>query len=102
VDRRNQTPAAPGGGEPVQRDPIRGPIGPTIIRAFRTLAVSRSAHDTLLVGALPDQSARYGVIHQLEAVGLQLLEIRRPNRGGAGTTGPDRMTLCEDDSSRPV
>jgi len=27
------------------------------------------------------------VINQLEALGLQLLEIRRPNCSGAGTTG---------------
>ena len=56
---------------------VRGPIGPTIMQAFPTLAASRSGHDTLLTGSLPDQSALYGVIHQLEALGLQLLGIRR-------------------------
>jgi epsilon-lactone hydrolase len=56
---------------------VRGPVGPTIMQAFATLAESRSGQDTLLVGSLPDQSALYGVIHQLEALGLQLLEIRR-------------------------
>ena len=54
---------------------VRGPIGPTMMQAFPTLAASRSGHDTLLTGALPDQSALYGVIHELEALGLQLLEI---------------------------
>ena len=62
---------------------VRGPIGPTIMQAFPTLAASRSGHDTLLTGSLPDQSALYGVIHQLEALGLQLLEIRRPKPPGA-------------------
>ncbi|HUA49789.1 MAG TPA: hypothetical protein VMA77_31445, partial [Solirubrobacteraceae bacterium] len=57
------------------------------MQAFPTLAASRNGHDTLLTGSLPDQSALYGVIHQLEALGLQLLEIRRPDRGGTGTTG---------------
>ena len=66
---------------------VRGPLGPTIMQAFPTLAASRSGQDTLLVGSLPDQCALYGVIHQLEALGLQLLEIRRPDCGGAGTTG---------------
>ena len=37
--------------------------------------MSRSGQDTLLTGSLPDQSALYGVIHQLEALGLELLEI---------------------------
>jgi hypothetical protein len=57
---------------------VRGPIGPTMMQAFPTLAASRSGQDTLLVGSIPDQSALYGVIQQLEALGLQLLEIRRP------------------------
>jgi len=57
---------------------VRGPLGPTIMQAFPTLAASRSGQDTLLSGSLPDQCALYGVIHQLEALGLQLLEIRRP------------------------
>ena len=67
---------------------VRGPIGPTIMQAFPTLTATRSGHDTLLTGSLPDQSALYGVIHQLEALGLQLLEVRCPKRGGAGTMGP--------------
>jgi hypothetical protein len=66
---------------------VRGPIGATIMQAFPTLTASRSGPDTLLSGSLPDQSALYGVIHQLEALGAQLLEIRCPSSGGAGTTG---------------
>ena len=66
---------------------VRGPIGPTIMQAFPTLTATRSGRDTLLTGSLPDQSALYGVINQLETLGLQLLEIRRPNCSGAGTTG---------------
>jgi hypothetical protein len=65
---------------------IRGPIGPTTRHAFPTLAVSRNGHDTLLTGPLRDQSALYGVIHQLEALGLQLLEIRRLPTGDPPTT----------------
>ena len=55
---------------------VRGPIGPTMMQAFPTLAAASRGHDTLLRGSLPDQSALYGVTHQLEALGLQLLEIR--------------------------
>ena len=67
---------------------VRGPIGPTIMQAFPTLTATRSGQDTLLTGSLPDQSALYGVINQLEALGLQLLEINRRRCGGAGTSGP--------------
>jgi hypothetical protein len=61
---------------------VRGPIGPTIMQAFPCLTATQTGHDTLLTGSLPDQSALYGVIHQLEALGLQLLEIRRLPTGG--------------------
>jgi hypothetical protein len=67
---------------------VRGPIGPTIMQAFPTLAEGRSGQDTLLVGSLPDQGALYGVIHQIEALGLQLLEIRRLPTSDPRTTGP--------------
>jgi hypothetical protein len=70
-----------GGPEPQRYEiRVRGPVGPTIMQAFPTLAESRSGQDTLLIGSLPDQCALYGVIHELEALGLQLLEIRRPHR----------------------
>jgi hypothetical protein len=67
---------------------VRGPIGPTMMQAFPTLAASRSGQDTLLTGWLPDQCALYGVIYQLEALGLQLQEIRRLPTGDPATTGP--------------
>ena len=78
---------ATGGGEPRRYEiRVRGPIGPTIMQAFPTLTAARCGHDTLLTGPISDQSALYGVISQLEALGLQLLEIRRQERGCAGTT----------------
>ena len=85
---------ASGGREPRRYEiRVRGPIGPTIMQAFATLAESRSGQDTLLVGSLPDQSALYGVIHQLEALGLQLLEIRR-----LPTSDPERPAQSRDPS----
>ena len=76
-DRMPATPERPAIGEPQRYEiRVRGPIGPTIMQAFPTLTASRSGQDTLLSGSLPDQSALYGVIHELEALGLQLLEIR--------------------------
>jgi hypothetical protein len=62
---------------------VRGPLGPTIMQAFPTLYATRSGQDTLLMGSLPDQCALFGVIHQLEALGLELLEIRRLPTGDA-------------------
>ena len=68
---------ATGGREPRRYEiRVRGPIGPTMMQAFPTLAAASRGQDTLLTGSLPDQCALYGVIHQLEALGLELLEIR--------------------------
>ena len=46
------------------------------MQAFRRWPAASRGKDTLLTGPFPDQSALYGVIHQLEALGLELLEIR--------------------------
>ena len=66
-----------------ERDPqryeirVRGRLGPTMLRAFPALAAQARGQDTLLWGCLPDQAAVYGVIAKLEALGLELLELRR-------------------------
>jgi hypothetical protein len=67
---------ATGGREPRRYEiRVRGPIGATLMQAFPTLSAASRGQDTLLTGSLPDQSALYGVIHQLEALGLELLEV---------------------------
>jgi hypothetical protein len=55
---------------------VRGPIGPTMLAAFPELTARKRREDTVLCGSLHDQSALYGVLHQLEALGLELLEVR--------------------------
>jgi hypothetical protein len=66
------------GSEPHQRLEIRvrGHLGPTLLEAFPTLTAHRQGADTALWGPLPDQAALYGVLHQAEALGLELLEVR--------------------------
>ncbi len=56
---------------------VRGHLGATILRAFPALAAQVRDRDTLLSGDLPDQAAPYGVLHQIQALGLELLELRR-------------------------
>lgn len=84
-DRMSDKTRATGDHEPQRYEiRVRGPIGPTIMQAFPTLALSRSGQDTVLTGSLADQCALYGVIHELEALGLELLEIRSLPAGAAG------------------
>ena len=56
---------------------VRGHLGAKMLRAFPALAARTQGGDTLLTGCLPDQAAVYGVIARLEALGLELLELRR-------------------------
>jgi hypothetical protein len=60
---------------------VRGPIGPMMLVAFPELTARKRGKDTVLCGSLHDQSALYGVLHQLEALGLELLEVRCPPSG---------------------
>jgi len=56
-----------------------------LLHAFPTLTARRHGPDTVLSGVLADRSALYGVIHQLEALGLELLEVSSaPSTIGAG------------------
>ena len=58
---------------------IRGALGPTLLEAFPELDARRAGPDTVLDGSLADPSALYGVIRQIEALALELLEVRSPS-----------------------
>ena len=59
---------------------VRGVLGDRLLTAFPELR-SRTDHgDTELRGVLPDQAALHGVLAQVEAFGLELLEVRRSRR----------------------
>ena len=56
---------------------IRGIMSDRLLTAFPGLR-SRAEHgDTILAGPLADQAALHGVLAQIEALGLELLEVRR-------------------------
>ena len=59
---------------------IRGHLGETLLGAFPDLRSETDGGETVLVGALADQAALYGVLAQIEALGLALLEVRRVRR----------------------
>ena len=56
---------------------IRGILGRTVAGAFPGLLARENHGETVLTGRLPDQAALYGVLAQIEALGLELIEIRR-------------------------
>ena len=53
---------------------IHGHLGATVLSAFPALAPQRHGADTVLTGLL-DRSALYGVLAEVEALGLDLVEI---------------------------
>jgi hypothetical protein len=59
---------------------IRGRLGKSLLVAFPYLHAEANGSDTVLIGLLPDDAALYGVLAQIEALGLQLLEFRRVGR----------------------
>jgi len=60
---------------------INGHLGATTLSAFPAMASQRQGADTVLTGRL-DRSALYGVLAEIEALGLDLVEVRqlKPNR----------------------
>ena len=56
---------------------VRGRLGETLQAAFPRLSAQALTDETILAGTLPDQAALYGVLDQIEALGLELLEVRR-------------------------
>jgi hypothetical protein len=63
---------------------VRARLGRTMRAAFPSLHAEPQGEDTLLTGALPDQAALHGVLARIEALGLELLEVRRLEAGTAG------------------
>ena len=56
---------------------VRGRLGQTTCSAFPALRAQARGGDTVLTGPLPDRAALYAVLAEIEALGLELLEVRR-------------------------
>jgi hypothetical protein len=55
---------------------INGHLGATLLSAFPALAARRHGTHTVLTGRL-DRSALFGVLAEIEALGLELIEVRQ-------------------------
>jgi hypothetical protein len=65
---------------------INGHLGATVLSAFPAVAAHHHDAHTVLTGLL-DRSALYGVLAEIEALGLDILEVRRHDNDGRHTAG---------------
>ena len=56
---------------------VSGHLGPTLLMAFPALVPQQQGAETVLTGLLPDAAALYGVLAEIEVLGLDLLEVRK-------------------------
>lgn len=65
---------------------INGHLGATALSGFPAMVPRWQGTETVLIGLL-DRSALYGVLAEIEALGLELLELRQltPDHKSAGT-----------------
>jgi hypothetical protein len=75
---------------------IRDRLGATALSAFPSMVPEFKGGDTVLTGPLEDRSALFGVLAQIEALGLDLLELRQITAGptsqeSGGDRSPDGL-----------
>jgi hypothetical protein len=56
---------------------IRGQLGATALSAFPSIVSEWKGGETVLTGLLADRSALFGVMAQIDALNLDLLELRQ-------------------------
>ena len=66
------------------RDPRPGIAEPGGVGGVENLRATVVPAETVLTGVVPDQAALYGVLNRLQALGLDLVEVRRVREDPAG------------------
>ena len=69
---------------------INGHLGVTLLSAFPAMAWKRQGPETVLTGML-DRPGLHGVLAEIEALGLDLLEVRQLS---PGASSPERGDTC--------
>jgi hypothetical protein len=84
---------------------VRGRLGATALSAFPSMVSELEGSETVLIGLLADRSALFGVLEQIEALGLDLLELRqiraRPSSPDPPMTAPSMACEARRTSPNP-
>ena len=65
---------------------VAGVIGPAARKAFDDVTISLEPSATVLSGSL-DQAALHGLIERIQALGLELIDIKRVPSGRSAAAG---------------
>ena len=74
---------------------VKGLLGETLLTAFPGMAAHSDHGETVLVGSLLDQAALHGVLAEIEALGLELIELHRLEASARAA----ESTASDDDGS---
>ncbi len=67
---------------------VRGEIPPEALAEFEGMTTLLEPAETVISGAVADQAALQGVLARVQALGLELVEVRRLPGTGAPPGGP--------------
>lgn len=56
---------------------IKGRVSAQLLAAFEGMEASEQAVETVLRGPVSDQAALHGLLDRIQALGLELIEVRR-------------------------
>jgi hypothetical protein len=62
---------------------IRGRVSQTVLDTFDHMESSAERVETILHGPVRDQAELHGLLHRIQALGLELVEVRRLPEGDA-------------------
>jgi hypothetical protein len=64
---------------------IRGRVSDALLQSFERLESDVERVETVLHGPVRDQAELYGLLHRVQALGLELVEVRRLPAGEGET-----------------
>ena len=79
---------------------ISGRVPPALTAVLEPLKSVETSADTLLVGPVTDRAALHGYIAHLEALGLELVELRRLPAGDDGGVMDVRAVVVREPARR--
>lgn len=88
--RHPPPPDAPGVSDGRYEFRVRGRLGETMLASFEGFDAEVEPVETILRGSVADQAALHGILEQIHALGLELVEVRRVDARRTPIARPSR------------